>query len=52
MDDFFNGTSENKMDENWGYSYFRKPPYVFHYDTMFVFKHLEAGLASNIWLKL
>ena len=23
----FHGKSQSKMDENWGYHYFRKPPY-------------------------
>ena len=24
----FTGTSHPEVDENWGYSYFRKPPYL------------------------
>ena len=28
LDGLFHGKSEPKMDDNWGYLYFRKPPYV------------------------
>ena len=24
----YSGKAENKMDENWGYPHFRKPPYI------------------------
>ena len=27
LDGLFHGKSENKVDDNWGYPYFRKPPY-------------------------
>ena len=29
LDGLFQGKSQSEMDENWGYSYFRKPPYMF-----------------------
>jgi len=32
----FQGKSENKMDEDWGYPHFRKPPYTYIY-TLWLF---------------
>ena len=27
----YNGTSQSKMDDNWGYPHFRKPAYIYTY---------------------